>query len=137
MLAVNSNIGKAAATGALCRPSIQQLPNGVCRDTRRRFESGARGSRPPPRCASLNVIVHQTHRLHQCIHRGGPHKTPTALAQILRQCNGLRGRGHAAQGLVCDLTWPGYYFWLKLPEVGGERAEFATHLLCAPGIVDG
>src|SRR5690606_5833205 len=45
-----------------------------------------------PSLTRLEVVVHQTHGLHEGIHRGRPDKLPPALFQFLRQRGGFGRR---------------------------------------------
>ena len=56
--------------------------------------------------ARVHVIVHEAHRLHECVHRRRPDERPAALLEVLRQRDRLRRRRHRRERLAREPLRP-------------------------------
>lgn len=90
-----------------------------------------------PAEAAFQMIVDETHRLHESINCGRADKGPAAFLQILRNDHGCRRRRIGDDVITVDHCRPLVMAGFVAPEIMGERAEFVPELYCTLGIVDG
>ena len=83
------------------------------------------------------MVVHQPHRLHEGVHRGGAHKGPASLFEVFGQCNGCGRCGQGTRHGPCELLGPVAGGGLEAPHIVRQRAKFTPQLQHALGVVDG
>src|SRR5687767_5137602 len=99
-------------------------------------EHGPRLFDDGPARAAFQMIVHQTHGLHERINRRRSHKRPTPPLQVLAQRDGLRcpRKLHECVSRQAPRARP--RVWFPAPEVRRQRSELLADCGSAPGVVD-
>lgn len=85
--------------------------------------------------AAGEVVVDETHGLHQGVAGGGAKERPASFLEILAEGDRFRASGESAG--FGPGEGPEAAGGLELEEVGMKAGEFAEQLESAPGIVDG
>lgn len=105
-------------------------------DPGRLLERGPGPQRGVARMAAFQVIVDQTHGLHEGIQRGRSDKAPATPLEVLGQRGRGGGAGHGADCRKRDARGPAGGLWFMAPEVGRQRAKLVAQHPSALRVVD-
>jgi hypothetical protein len=89
-----------------------------------------------PRIAAVEVVVHESHRLHEGVDGSRTDEPPAAPLEVLRELPRFRCLGHLEESVPGQPARSGVGLRLAAPDVGGERALFLHELDGPRGVVD-